>query len=72
MHIVPLVLTNPSPLSLGQALACWGVVWTILVTLPPGYTDQRCVIRMNMVSRVFTRLAHPTFLAFQDVLFWAI
>lgn len=33
-----------------QALAWWFVIWAALVSIPPGHTEQKNVIRMNMVG----------------------
>lgn len=34
-----------------QALAGWFVVWAALVSIPPGHSEQKNVIRMNVVRQ---------------------
>lgn len=42
-----------------QALAGWFVVWAALVSIPPGHSEQRNVIRMNMVRKEEERQNNP-------------
>ncbi|CAM9529037.1 unnamed protein product [Ectocarpus fasciculatus] len=53
-----------------QALAGWFVIWAALVSIPPGHTEQKNVIRMNMAHGVVaTSLAVLTILTGCDSTF---
>ncbi|CAN0269731.1 unnamed protein product [Ectocarpus sp. 4 AP-2014] len=53
-----------------QALAGWFVIWAALVSIPPGHSEQKNVIRMNMVhGAVATSLAVVTILTGCDSTF---
>eukprot|EP00903_Cladosiphon_okamuranus_P020877 g19172.t1 len=63
------IVAWPQP-SYVQALAGWFVVWAALVSIPPGHSEQRNVIRMNMVHGIVaTSLAVMTILTGCDSTF---